>query len=135
MHGEKHIDRYPHRTSPMDEYKHEFKKLKSRLLLQNIIPFSPCSFLVALFNIERSSILLRSDGTLSRLDNKRLHVLRTNVWQKLGGGCETVWHSARTQLDCKTVGFFLKISKEIGNEWRKSLMRANRGSYNSSRCT
>ena len=28
-------------------------------------------------------------------------------------------------LDCKTVGFFLKISKEIGNAWRKSLMRAN----------
>ena len=97
MHGEKHIDRYPHRTSPMDKYKHEFKKSKSRLLLENTIPLSPCSFLVALFNIERSSILLRSDRTLSRLDNKRLHVLRTNVWQKLGGGCETVWHSARTQ--------------------------------------
>ena len=31
-------------------------------------------------------------------------------------------------LDCKTVGFFLKISKEIGNAWRKSLMRANRAS-------
>ena len=30
------------------------------------------------------------------------------------------------KLDCKTVGFFLKISKEIGNAWRKSLMRANR---------
>ena len=96
MHGEKHIDRYPHRTSPMDKYKHEFKKSKSRLLLENTIPLSPCSFLVALFNIERSSILLRSDRTLSRLDDKRPHVLRTNVWQKLGGGCETVWHSART---------------------------------------
>ena len=94
--GEKHIDCYPHRTSPMDKYKHEFKKSKSRLLLQNIIPLSPCSFLVALFNIEGSSILPRSDRTLSRLDNERLHVLRTNVWQKLGGGCETVWHSART---------------------------------------
>ena len=31
-------------------------------------------------------------------------------------------------IDCKTVGFFLKISKEIGNAWRKSLMRANRAS-------
>ena len=31
-------------------------------------------------------------------------------------------------VDCKTVGFFLKISKEIGNAWRKSLMRANRAS-------
>ena len=27
-------------------------------------------------------------------------------------------------LDCKTVGFFLKISKEIGKVWRKSLTRA-----------
>ena len=31
-------------------------------------------------------------------------------------------------LDCKTVGFFLKISKEIGKAWRKSLMRAKRAS-------
>ena len=31
-------------------------------------------------------------------------------------------------LDCKTVGFFLKISKEIGNAWRKSLTRAKRAS-------
>ena len=30
-------------------------------------------------------------------------------------------------LDCKTVGFFLKLSKEIGNAWRKSLTRAKRG--------
>ena len=27
----------------------------------------------------------------------------------------------RFSLDCKTVGFFLKISKEIGKAWRKSL--------------
>ena len=26
-----------------------------------------------------------------------------------------------TTVDCKTVGFFLKISKEIGKAWRKSL--------------
>ena len=31
-------------------------------------------------------------------------------------------------LDCKTVGFFLKISKEIGKTWRKSLTRAKRAS-------
>ena len=31
-------------------------------------------------------------------------------------------------LDCKTVGLFLKISKEIGKAWRKSLMRAKRAS-------
>ena len=32
-----------------------------------------------------------------------------------------LWSSAFTKLDCKTVGFFLKISKEIGKAWRKSL--------------
>ena len=29
-------------------------------------------------------------------------------------------------VDCKTVGFFLKISKEIGKAWRKSLKREAR---------
>ena len=32
-------------------------------------------------------------------------------------------------IDCKTVGFFLKISKEIGKAWRKSLTRAKRTSH------
>ena len=32
------------------------------------------------------------------------------------------------KLDCKTVGFFLKISNEIGKAWRKSLRRAKRAS-------
>ena len=32
----------------------------------------------------------------------------------------------RQDLDCKTVGFFLKISKEIGKAWRKSLTRLTR---------
>ena len=31
-------------------------------------------------------------------------------------------------IDCKTVGFFLKGSKEIGKAWRKSLTRAKRAS-------
>ena len=34
--------------------------------------------------------------------------------------------SPRKALDCKTVGFFLKISKEIGKAWRTSLTRAKR---------
>ena len=34
----------------------------------------------------------------------------------------------RFTVDCKTVGFFLKISKEIGEAWRKSLTHANRAS-------
>ena len=33
------------------------------------------------------------------------------------------------KIDCKTVGFFLKISKEIGKAWRKSLNRAKRASH------
>ena len=37
-------------------------------------------------------------------------------------------HQANHSLDCKTVGFFLKITKEIGKAWRKSVTRANRAS-------
>ena len=33
---------------------------------------------------------------------------------------ENPWDLAE-KVDCKTVGFFLKISKEIGEVWRKSL--------------
>ena len=33
---------------------------------------------------------------------------------------ENPWDLAE-KVDCKTVGFFLKISKEIGKVWRKSL--------------
>ena len=29
-------------------------------------------------------------------------------------------------VECKTIGFFLKISKEIGKAWRKSLKREAR---------
>ena len=32
------------------------------------------------------------------------------------------------KIDCKTVGFFLKISKEIGKAWRTSLTRVKRAS-------
>ena len=35
-------------------------------------------------------------------------------------------------LDCKTVAFFLKISKEIGKAWRKSFTRAKRASLTAS---
>ena len=34
----------------------------------------------------------------------------------------------QSKLDCKTVAFFLKISKEIGKAWRKSLTRTKRAS-------
>ena len=29
----------------------------------------------------------------------------------------------KEHIDCKTAGFFLKMSKDIGKEWRKSLSR------------
>ena len=32
------------------------------------------------------------------------------------------------KVDCKTVGFFLKISKEIGKAWRENLTRAKHAS-------
>ena len=50
------------------------------------------------------------------------------MWQRKstsGSGCKT---HLKIKVDCKTVGFFLQISKEVGNAWRKSLMRANRAS-------
>ena len=39
---------------------------------------------------------------------------------------DVVSHRSDVKLDCKTVGFFLKIRKEIGEAWRKSLRRAKR---------
>ena len=38
---------------------------------------------------------------------------------------DVVCHRSNVKLDCKTVGFFLKISKEIGEAWRKSLRRVS----------
>ena len=40
----------------------------------------------------------------------------------------TVLSMESSNVDFKTVGFFLKISKEVGKAWRKSLTRANRAS-------
>ena len=40
---------------------------------------------------------------------------------------KTVTHTlshTKYSLDCKTIGFFLKISKEIGKAWRKSKSEA-----------
>ena len=87
MYGEKHIDRYPHRTSPMDTYKHEFKKSESRLVLGNTIPLSPCSFLVAWLSRDLRPIE-PFPFDLSRRDDKRRYVLGTNVWQtwRVGAG-------------------------------------------------
>ena len=31
---------------------------------------------------------------------------------------DEVWNNSNSPLDCKTVGVFLKISKEIGKAWR-----------------
>ena len=42
----------------------------------------------------------------------------------------SAWVAAKEtrDVDCKTVGLFLKISNEIGKAWCKSLMRAKRAS-------
>ena len=85
MHGEKHIDHYQHRTSPMETYKHEFKKSKSRLVLGNTIPLSPCSFSVAWLSIDLPPIE-PFPFDLSRRDDKRRYVVGTNVWQTWRGG-------------------------------------------------
>ena len=42
----------------------------------------------------------------------------------LVGKSNSSHHSVSEALDCKTVGFFLKIGKEIGKARRKSLTRA-----------
>ena len=41
----------------------------------------------------------------------------------------------KPRVDCKTAGFFLKISKEISKAWRKSLTRANRASVSPQSCS
>ena len=42
--------------------------------------------------------------------------------KKRSGPADVAVDNCQT-VDCKTVGFFLKISKEIGKVWRKSLTR------------
>ena len=39
---------------------------------------------------------------------------------------EELFNAVEQEVDCKVVGFFLKISKVIGKAWRKSLTRARR---------
>ena len=49
------------------------------------------------------------------------------VQPRFGAARNPRWRKVISEyVDCKTVGFFLKISKEIGKAWRKSLMRAKR---------
>ena len=51
------------------------------------------------------------------------------IWKALKWRTMTYMYcEAIISLDCKTVGFFLKISKEIGKAWRKSLACAKRAS-------
>ena len=52
-----------------------------------------------------------------------------------GGGGRYFWEVVVEvcRLDCKTVGFLLKISKAIGKAWRKSLTRGKRASLNARR--
>ena len=54
-------------------------------------------------------------------------VMRTGLWDRQGANIGN-GYKEMYGVDCKTVGFFLKISKEIGKAWRKSLTRAKRAS-------
>ena len=64
---------------------------------------------------------------LGRCCNYRTYVI-ISIEKSQRSKISRLYHLTLGNLDCKTVGFFLKISKEIGNAWRKSLMRANRAS-------
>ena len=50
------------------------------------------------------------------------------VTNSYGESWDSCSQKSRVPVDCKTVGFFLKIIKEIGKAWRKSLTRATRAS-------
>ena len=71
-----------------------------------------------------------------RLHDKIVEVVINLLQRRLPSTNEMVTLSANfeysstlPEVDCKTVGFFfLKISKEIGKAWRKSLKRAMRAS-------
>ena len=70
-----------------------------------------------------------------RLHDKIVEVVINLLQRRLPSTNEMVTLSANfeysstlPEVDCKTVGFFLKISKEIGKAWRKSLKRAKRAS-------
>ena len=70
-----------------------------------------------------------------RLHDKIVEVVINLLQRRLPSTNEMVTLSANfeysstlPEVDCKTVGFFLKISKEIGKVWRKSLTHAKRAS-------
>ena len=70
-----------------------------------------------------------------RLHDKIVEVVINLLQRRLPSTNEMVTLSANfeysstlPEVDCKTVGFFLKISKEIGKAWRKSLKRGKRAS-------
>ena len=70
-----------------------------------------------------------------RLHDKIVEVVINLLQRRLPSTNEMVTLSANfeyasilPEVDCRTVGFFLKISNEVGKAWRKSLKRAKRAS-------
>ena len=71
-----------------------------------------------------------------RLENRQLnrvfsfysHLLISVISANSGLRDAKIPKNVYSWLDCKTVGFFLKISKEVGKAWRKSITRAKRAS-------
>ena len=78
------------------------------------------------FFIWVSSINGRRDRMYTRVwvEQIFLHIQVLQARRKKGDAC---------MIDCKTVGFFLKISKEIGEAWGKSLKREARKPHTSVR--
>ena len=73
------------------------------------------------------NIVMCFDNTVLCFDNSLLCSDNTMLCLKKCLLCLQIWatvHVSRENLNCKTVAFFLKISKEIAKAWRKSLTRA-----------
>ena len=74
---------------------------------------------------EKRSTLLK----IRKIAEFKSDLLKTNE-DIAAESCENwqtfVWWGASLYVDCKTVGFFLKISEEIGKAWGKSLTREAR---------
>ena len=96
------------------------QSLRSRRIINvtqwgNLFPSTPASVSSTDFDITLLMILFRNIcGMAPPLTG----------WDALPAATD-VSREADIALDCKTVGFFLKISKEIGKAWRKSLTRAS----------
>ena len=100
------------------------RRISGVVKLQRIIHKNKCA-------VSEREILLKIEKNkrwAERADQKHVNNLTFDTTVCFNG-CQTSNvcrqnTSCLSCVDCKTVGFFLKISKEIGKVWRKSLTRA-----------